>query len=101
MTASPKCTGAAPTTATGVTATTVTGAGVIAAGVTAGADAAHHLQLSRTGPPQGGPVALWSGSAATARRRQILQRQTLTSTNLPATAAAAAIAGDTRWVRPL
>src|SRR5690349_20796251 len=98
MTALLRCTGAATATITGVGATTATGAGVIAAGVTAGADAEHHANWSRTGPPQGGPAALWGGSVATVLPRQIfrrgdfqrriLQDHVLTSTNLPATAAA-------------
>src|SRR5882762_7031868 len=105
MTAPPKCTGGAITIATGAIITIATMAGVIAAGVTAGADAQHFelethrpaarraccfvIRLSRN--RSSAPDSLTSNS----------QRQALTSTNLPATAAAAAIAGDTRWVRPL
>jgi hypothetical protein len=48
--------------------------------------------LKNKGPPQGGPLLGFTEAA---------YFQLLMSTNLPAIAAAAAIAGDTRWVRPL
>src|SRR6202000_6383 len=54
-------------------------------------------------PPQCAPDSLTTPFAAASmlKRRGPLQCQSLISTKCPAIAAAAAIAGETRWVRPL
>jgi hypothetical protein len=46
-------------------------------------------------------IARFAGNHAAGKGESGAYRQLRTSTNLPAIAAAAAIAGDTRWVRPL